>query len=209
MSIATSNFSISSELFKLDDKNIHVTICNKNISYKKWFKRIQKTVGDELFYKPPYPFSAKVYFCEKLFHYTSSLSSVKQIIKAFSPSTPCNIRLELFLASGIETYIFLLDNEGLSKPKDINTKISFFTHHTQNNTCIESVSWINFIAEVLGTESHNNIITDFRVESIDFFDAWMFAEPKEIFELLRIKYALKDVRISINNQTWIIYTLTD
>ena len=203
----TTKFNYLPKLLKPDDKNVHVTICNENISYEKWLKRIHKSVGDDLFYNwvcQPIRISS-----EDPFDYTTHLTSIQNVIKDFSPDKPRNVRIDMMNGEKAETWIFLLGKDGLSDGKDINSKISFFTHHSKNNTYVEKLRWLNFVTEVLGPDIYNNVITDFKVTDSIFFDEIMFAEPKEIFELLRIKYSLKDVRISINNQTWIIYTLTD
>ena len=203
----TTKFDYLPKLLKPDDKNVHVTICNENISYEKWLKRIQKSVGDGLFYNCLGQSSIYI-TSEDPFTYNLRNTSIKNAIEDFSSDIPRNVRIDLSYLSGeLNTWIFLLGKDGLSDGKDINTKVSFFTHYPKNNTYVEKLIWINFIAEVLGPYIYNNVITDFKVTNSVFFDELMFAETKDVFELLKHKYSLKDVRISINNQTWIIYTI--
>lgn len=204
---ATNNFHFNSRLFKSNDKNVNVTICNPNISYEKWLKRIERSVGDKLFNNPT-AHTIWVRYSNApplITHY----SSVEEAIMGYFPTKPLNIRIDIgFNSSCIdESWIILLAPDCLFEKKDINAKISFFTHNKKNRTYVEKLKWLNLIAEILGPKEYNQLITELRIDGEHLCSELLFAEPDEFFEILKRDYALKDVRISIGNKTWIIYTI--
>lgn len=204
---STNNFVFNSRLFKSNDKNVNVTICNPNISYEKWLKRIERSVGDKLFNDPIAPTIWIRY--EHSAPFITHYSSVRETITSYSPTTPINIRIDIGCNSSSidESWIILLAPTCLFEKKDINAKTSFFIHNKNDNTYVEKLKWLSLIAEILGPQEYNQLIKDFKIDAENLCSELLFAEPDEFFEILKRDYALKDVRISIGNKSWIVYTI--
>lgn len=197
----TNNFHFIYRLFKSNDKNVNVTICNPTISYEKWLKRIKRSIGDKLFNNPT-AHTIWIHYDNSPSHITR-YTSPKETIMAYFPTNPVNFRIDI----GLNSWIFLLAPACLFEKKDINAKTTFFIHNKKNNTYVEKLKWLNLIAEILGPKEYNQLITELRIDGENLCSELLFAEPDDFFEILKRDYALKDVRISIGNKTWIVYTI--
>lgn len=200
----TTQLNLKDYLFYPTDKNVRVSICDEDISYDEWRETICKAIGKSLLNS--YSFEEiKVVTNDFNDHRLGAPCTITEILDKYV-TEPCNVRISI----SSRTWIFILHPKttyiGHFCSVDFNVRTSFFVNKANDPYWLQEAKLLCKLSSILGKQLCNTTTP---------LTIWLHTEGKPVYcssidSLIdKIKkegcFFMKDMRIDIDDKTWIIY----